>query len=258
MLRSTCPVCGFKLPAPADRCPRCPTDFAEWQRTTTLSHRLQPQKEPKRSNAGIIVAILVAGGLVAGAVLWKTRPIQGKPDPAAENVKPLFGLDAPHPLVPTLAPEPTIVPDGRSYPPAQYPPSQDRAQPPAAGGASPVPASSGPEPVLYVESTEAPGVSGGGNVWVRGVVANRGDGPGCYVRVMMRVYYASGGLASSRETIIGRIDAHSKAAFESFIEAPVDLGMSDQQTGGNTVQYGREMKKMGRVDASISSFERCR
>jgi hypothetical protein len=136
---------------------------------------------------------------------------------------------------------------------------------PRAGSASSTtpqgtPGASGPEPILSVESVDAPGVSGLGNVWIDGNVANRGDAAACYVHVLMRVYYAEGArdVAGSRETIIDRIEPHSNTPFKSFVEAAPDLGMSEKQTSGNSVQYGRPMKKMGRVDAVVTSFDRCR
>ena len=118
-----------------------------------------------------------------------------------------------------------------------------------------------PDAILSVESADAPGVSGGGNVWISGTVANRGQVDACRVRVLMKVYYGTGGgqeLASSRETIVEKVPAHGKAFFKSFVEAPPDLGMSEKQRNGNTVEYPIPMKKMGKVEAEVTSHERCR
>lgn len=136
MLRSTCPVCDYKLPQPADRCPKCPTDFAEWQRTTTLSHRVQPREEKKSGRFGVVAAIVLAGLIIGGAVLWKRRDLQGEPMGEVKNFTPLLNLDAPHPVVPTLAPEPTAIPESarrwyESAPPTPVAPAAEPLGPTA-------------------------------------------------------------------------------------------------------------------------------
>lgn len=106
MLRSTCPVCGFKLTQPADRCPKCPTDFASWQRGQCVD-RYQFEDREEKGGAGFVIGLALVGLLVVGAVIWKKRASRPGPLPAAGSPGPGRGQTERSILVPTLVPDAT-------------------------------------------------------------------------------------------------------------------------------------------------------
>lgn len=201
--------------------------------------------------------------VVIVAVFVFTRPASS-PAPPAPPVIPTRAAAAPTAAVPPAAtgrppqpreapappPVPAAAPDAPAKVSVPAVPESPREEPTP----TPMPVA---EPVFYIESTDSPGVSGDGQVPVKGVLVNRGDGPGCAVHLKLRVYYERGGLAASGETTVDRVAAHARIDFVGSVRAPRDLGASAKQARSADMWYERELKPMGQVEASIVSFGKC-
>lgn len=246
MLSYKCPRCSFDLDKASESCPRCGIDFASWRTS---------------KKGGFVLGLGLCAAVVAAAAIWTSY--RSGPTPAA--VTPPIAAPAPTriPAAEPVPASPTALPTA-SIPSNVAAPDPPVAAPPPAPQVAvteetPTPTPTPiPQPVPYVESTDSPGVDSAGTVVINGVLANRGDGAGCQVRIALRVHYKAGGVAASGETTVARIEPHAKAEFTDSVKAPRDLGASAKQANATDMWYEKEMRPMGGVDASVVSFEPCR